>query len=268
MLRRLQAHLVSFAPSAKIESVRFRSVPFAAPTAEMPIDETNPEAKEKEEARRAKREKERIAAWKASQEEKGLAPDKGKKKRDEEEEKADEAAKVFQMPKEKRKVAFIKKDFHPDMTSVNAYVVFAHPHPNRSANVAPIMNPYEAAALVADKANESTFEGRTLRVDSVRLPSAVALSSATTALSKRDAWLPSRTDPKSSCFVGGLDYATKEEDLRAFFESLIAGERGAKEDGGRYVTSVRIIRDKETQMGKGFGYVSFTVGLPLGGCLC
>lgn len=110
MLRRLQAHLVTFAPSAKIESVRFRSVPFAAPTAEMPVDETNPEAKEKEEARRAKREKERIAAWKASQEEKGLAPDKGKKKRDEEEEKADEAAKVFMMPKEKRKVAFIKKE--------------------------------------------------------------------------------------------------------------------------------------------------------------
>jgi nucleolar protein 12 len=74
----------------------------------MPVDETNPEAKEKEEARRAKREKERVAAWKASQEEKGL--DKGKKKRDEEEAKADEAAKVFMMPKEKRKVAFIKKE--------------------------------------------------------------------------------------------------------------------------------------------------------------
>lgn len=98
----------------------------------------------------------------------------------------------------------------------------------------------------------------TIRVDHVRLPSAVGLSSATNALGKRDAWLPSGTDPKCSLFVGGLDYAAKEEDVRAFFESLVVAERGAVPEGhSRWVTEVRIVRDKDTQLGKGFGYVHF-----------
>lgn len=79
-------------------------------------------------------------------------------------------------------------------------------------------------------------------------------------MSKRDAWLPSNTDPKKSLFVGGLDYAAKEEDVRVFFEELVKAERGANKEGsGKWVTGVRIVRDKETQLGKGFGYVHFAV---------
>jgi nucleolar protein 12 len=122
--------------------------------------------------------------------------------------------------------------------------------------VAPILDPYEAASKVLE-ANGSTFMERTIRVDSLRLPSAVALQTATNALSKRDAWLPAGTDPKKSLFVGGLDYAAKEEDVRVFFEELVKKERGEPET--RWVTGVRIVRDKGTQLGKGFGYVHFFV---------
>lgn len=62
--------------------------------------------------------------------------------------------------------------------------------------------------------------------------------------------------------MGGLDYAAKEEDVRVFFEELVKAERGAnKEGGGKWVTGVRIVRDKETQLGKGFGYVHFAVSM-------
>lgn len=134
--------------------------------------------------------------------------------------------------------------------------MFAHAHPDRPKNVAPILDPYEAATTVL-AANGSTFMDRTIRVDSLRDPSKVGLADATTALSRRNAWLPSGTDPKKSVFVGGLDYAAKEEDVRAFFESLLVAERGEPET--HYVSEVRIVRDKETQLGKGFGYVHFSV---------
>ncbi|WWD16502.1 hypothetical protein CI109_100928 [Kwoniella shandongensis] len=241
-LHTLRSHLLTFAPTAKIESIRFRSVPFATPTAALPTDDP-----EKDENQRAKREKERAKAWRSQQDAEGTT----KKSKNRGDDQVDEA-KVFIDAKGKRKVAFIKKEFHSELGSCNAYVVFGHPHPDRAANVAPILDPYEAATKVLE-ANGSSVLERTIRVDSLRLPSAVALASASNALSKRDAWLPSGTDPKKSLFVGGLDYAAKDEDVRAFFEELIKAERGAGE--GRYVTGVRIVRDQQTQLGKGFGYV-------------
>ncbi|TYJ51791.1 hypothetical protein B9479_007623 [Cryptococcus floricola] len=238
ILNQLKAHIKSFVPTAKIESVRFRSVAFATPTDSVPTEDP-----EKDAISRAKREKLRTAAW---------------RKKDDKDDEAVDEHKVFIDAKGKRKVAFIKKDFHPDIDSCNAYVVFGHPHPDRSDNVAPVMNPYDAATEVISSANASTFLSRTLRFDTVRLPSSVGLASATNALSKRDAWLPSNADPKKSLFVGGLDYAAKEEDLRVYFEELVKAERGQNNELGKWVTGVRIVRDKETQLGKGFAYVHFS----------
>lgn len=146
--------------------------------------------------------------------------------------------------------------FHSELDACNAYIVFAHPHPDRPKNVAPVLDPFEAADKVL-AANGSDFMTRTIRVDRLRLPSAVALESATNALSKRSAWLPTNTDPKKSLFIGGLDYASKEEDVRVYFEELVKAERGPSAD--RYVTGVRLVRDGATQLGKGFGYVHFKV---------
>jgi nucleolar protein 12 len=95
---------------------------------------------------------------------------------------------------------------------------------------------------------------RTLRVDvCARLPDAV----------EADGTGPSG-DPKLSIFLGNLDFGSRESDVREFFEGVVAGERGpapASEDGsvGRWVQGVRLIRDRETQLGKGFGYVHFVV---------
>jgi nucleolar protein 12 len=227
-------------------------VAFATPTA------GNPDADDKEATKRAQREKERAAQWRATQAEGSTTGGAGNRRGDDE---VVDKSKSFLDSKGKRKVAFIKGDFHSDSASCNAYVVFAYPHPDRPTNVAPILDPFEAAEKVL-AANGSEFQDRTLRVDRLRLPSAAGLAVATNALGKRDAWLPAGTDPKLSLFVGGLDYAAKEQDVRAFFEALVTAERGepdAAADGqkGYWVTEVRIVRDKDTQLGKGFGYVHF-----------
>ncbi|CAB3258596.1 unnamed protein product [Arctia plantaginis] len=52
-------------------------------------------------------------------------------------------------------------------------------------------------------------------------------------------------DPKCSIFLGNLPFAIEDETLREKFEKC--GE----------IESVRIIRDKKTNAGKGFGYVNF-----------
>ena len=261
-MRQLRSHLLTFAPGAKIESHRLRSLPFAAPTTARPKPADGEEAT----TSRAEREKERTAAWKQS-------------RGDDVEGEAE--SKVFLDAKGKRKVAFITKDvsdcnlrftfqalgpyahamaqFHGTAATCNAYIVFAHSPPGRSANVRPILDPYEAATKVLS-ANGSTFMGRTIRVDSVKSSSSAQTSSRST---DRQTWLGG-ADPKRSIFIGGLDYESKEEELRALFERLVKEERGSREEGdGRWVESVRLIRDKDTQLGKGFGYVHFVVSLLL-----
>lgn len=94
-LHQLKAHILTFAPRAKIESVRFRSVAFAAPTAALPDDE------EGQEGKRQKREMERARRWKEEQE---VLKEGGK-----EAEEVD-PTKSYLDNKGKRKVAFIKKE--------------------------------------------------------------------------------------------------------------------------------------------------------------
>ncbi|KAF8917378.1 hypothetical protein CPB85DRAFT_1374198 [Mucidula mucida] len=67
-----------------------------------------------------------------------------------------------------------------------------------------------------------------------------------------------RSAIQMSVFVGNLDFASKEEDLRVFFEGVMSAERGPPPEGSTWVTRVRIVRDRETQLGKGFAYVQFS----------
>jgi len=82
-------------------------------------------------------------------------------------------------------------------------------------------------------------------------------------------------DPRKTLFVGNLDFAAKEEELRVWFEGVMSQERGPPSEGGgndgdgdgvgdvrmerqkAWVRSVRIVRDRDTQLGKGFAYVRF-----------
>ena len=261
-------------PTAKIESVRFRSVAFAAPTAKLPSGEDDtgkgkgkgkPAAIDEKDKEGRQHDRDRAASWRAKKGEEEEEPDK----------------KQYLMPKEKKRIAFIKQELHSGVDAVNAYVVFAHPIPDsakRPANVpppAPTMDPYEAARLAAERCDGTVFMDRTIRVDRVAKDGDGAQRTGVPA-----------GDPKLTVFVGNLDFASKEEDLRAFFEALVVKERGPPGEAGKesseeeeeseeedeagedkvsvpkprtWVKRVRIVRDKDTQLGKGFAYVQFVV---------
>lgn len=252
LLKQLHRLILSQLPSAKIESTRFRSIPFQAPTSsKLDQDPDNPlipkgEHSESTSKRQTRaHDLERTSAWRSRQED---DPDKTDEKK-------------YLTLSQKKKIAFIRREFHSTADTVNAYIVFAHPLPpeGRHDNLpppAPTMNPYEAAHLAAVKCNGSLFMDRVLRFDLVR-----RRDDACTGLME--------TDPKLSVFVGNLDFTSKEEDLRAFFDKVISEERGLptqQEDeevdvnvkkAVSWVSRVRIVRDKETQLGKGFAYVQF-----------
>lgn len=271
MQKQFKRHILSFVPTAKVESVRFRSVAFQNPTSKLPTlddpadDKTKGKTKliEKEKDGR-QRDRERAASWRA-------------KGQDEEE---PGSGKIFLTPKEKKRIAFINHEIHSGVDAVNAYVVFAHPLPDNGARPAnlpppvPTMDAYEAARLAAERCDGSVFMERTIRVDRVgKDVEEVADASGTVV-----------ADPKATVFVGNLDFASKEEDLRVFFEGVVSAERGPPGEGAEtssdedeadeesksadevrakklrtWVKRVRIIRDKDTQLGKGFAYVQFVV---------
>lgn len=123
------------------------------------------------------------------------------------------------------------------------------------------MDPFEAARLATERCNGTVFLHRMLRVDAVVKRSTTEGFSHSTVLSSAIG------DPKLTIFVGNLDFASKEDDLRVFFEGIVSAERGppdveGSQEGDKpncWVTRVRTIRDKDTQLGKGFAYVQFSV---------
>ena len=84
------------------------------------------------------------------------------------------------------------------------------------------------------KLNNTTYQSHTIRVDHAN----------------------PTVEPSRSVFVGNLPYSCDEETLRDhFLESLTDGE-DLNESEGCAISGVRIVRDKETQKCKGFGYVT------------
>ena len=221
-------------PNPKIESIRFRSVAFKIPTTKIPADGDKSSGKQPEPRQRA-----RTITW-------------GGKKDDGDPDNVD-PVKVYLTPAQKKKIAFIKGDLHEEAGSINSYVVFAHPHPvnqsdeKKAHGYQPAMDPFEAAKLLVARADGSTFMNRTLRVDLVRSPE------------EGDAAVHG-FDPHFTVFVGNLDFTAHEEDLHAYFESVVVAEQGPPPENIKsWVQGVRIIRDKDTQLGKGFAYVKFAV---------
>ncbi|KAM6494529.1 hypothetical protein JOM56_010890 [Amanita muscaria] len=233
--KQLRRHLLSAVPTAKLESIRFRSIAFHSPT----------DSKDGRE-----HDKVRAATWREEQD---------SKEKDE---------KKFLTPNQKKKIAFINQEFHSTADTVHAYAVFAHsvplpPSAPERQSSKEVKDPYEAAQIAAKHCDGTMFMDRLLRVDVVGKSSAAQTD----------------TDPKLTIFVGNLDFASKEEDLRIFFEGVISQEKGGpppsppqvqededeEEDTAKssvkkartWVTRVRVVRDRETQLGKGFAYVQF-----------
>ncbi|XP_069117713.1 RNA-binding protein 34-like isoform X2 [Argopecten irradians] len=112
-------------------------------------------------------------------------------------------------PRIPKKVISIKKDFHPDRTTIVGFVCFEE----------------EKSAQKALKLNGREVEGRHIRVD----------------LSSKD----QEHNHKCSVFVGNLDFRIDEEEIWNHFTDC--GD----------IVSVRIIRDNQTGLSKGFCYVQF-----------
>nr|GAT51474.1 predicted protein [Mycena chlorophos] len=239
--KQLSRHILSFLPSSssssgklKIESIRFRSAAFQKPSSGPAGNDKHTKATPTANATASEHSKSRAAKWR--------------------DDKEGDKAKEYLTPAQKKKVMFIKGEFHTEGRGVNAYVVLAHPHPHPSEDGGDEPgppSPYDAALEIARAANQSTFLDVVIRVDVCGGKS----SDADDVLA-----MGATGDPKLSLFVGNLEFGSQERDVMEFFEGVVAAERGpAPEEStsGRWVQSVRLIRDAETQLGKGFGYVRF-----------
>lgn len=112
-------------------------------------------------------------------------------------------------PKVPKKVAIIKKTFHSECKSMNAYIVYKS----------------KESISKALLYNGTVVEGLHLRVDKAS---------------------PEKKHENKHClFIGNLPFNITEEVLHTHFEKC--GE----------IEYVRVIRDKFSGMGKGFGYVTF-----------
>ncbi|KAK9679660.1 RNA recognition motif [Popillia japonica] len=112
-------------------------------------------------------------------------------------------------PKVPKKVAAIKKQFHPERKSVHGYVTFAN-----------MEDAQKALSL-----NGKEYKEHHIRVNIV---------------SEKQ-----KPDKSRAIFLGNVSFAAEEEELWQLFQSC--GE----------IESVRLVRDRRTDIGKGFGYVNF-----------
>ena len=277
LAKQLKRHILSFVDGARIESIRFRSIPFQTPTSKLPEDDDDKSKSTPKPKETRQHTLERSSTWRQAQSHSSSEKDTDTK--DSLSLSADN--KSYLTPSQKKKIAFLHKEFHTSADSVNVYIVFGF-HPVKKGKDGEVeekgMDPYEAALAAVKAADGTMFEERVLRVDLAVRGGKSKVDPAIKAKDGEDGLsLGMTTDPKLSIFVGSLDFATKEEDLRAFFESILVSERGAPtvdaddESGGEeegkpdtkkalgWVRRVRIVRDRETLLGKGFAYVQFLV---------
>ncbi|GAA5861952.1 hypothetical protein JCM3774_001364 [Rhodotorula dairenensis] len=159
---------------------------------------------------------------------------------------------------QKRKVALIRGELNEGKKACNAYLV-----------VAALPDSIDVRAVVravVEAANNSVFEGYTIHADYVRPRSAAALLAAAQMAAKpnenltdvprnSDGFQVAPADARKTVFIGGLDFAESEENVRAAVEACLVRERGELPADERYVQSVRVVRDPSSGLGKGFCYV-------------
>nr|CDI56199.1 rna-binding protein [Melanopsichium pennsylvanicum 4] len=239
--RSLQRKLISFIESfspypiiTKAHALRFRSVAFSVPTVHLDVDSDDQDAGSKKKQKKKGKFKERSRNYREA-----VAAVEG-----------GENAQAPLTTQQKRKIAFINKDFHEKAKSVSAYVTIAHPKAvlehlyniapakakSKDAKSEPIsldprLTGSVLAALIASFADGQSFEGRHLRVDLVKsISPAEVLSGGLEKVKTFNNTLvgssSSNAEPKTTLFVGGLDFEIDEEQVRSFFESLLTEELG------------------------------------------
>ncbi|KAK4692687.1 nucleolar protein 12, partial [Phenoliferia sp. Uapishka_3] len=249
-------------PPLKADSIRFRSLAFAStvfgrkavvdPNADPSLPPVEPGG----------RGRKRAKTWRDDEGEDERGVKGGFRKKQEE---APEAEKVNKRQPltdgQKRRVAFIRGEINEGKKVCNAYLVLAPlPASYDTLSMADILT------AIIQNTNGSTYEGMTLRADGVRprsSASTVAAAKLASKPSKADSLAPPNTGPsytvppaeaRRTLFMGGLDFAESEENVRAATEAILVKERGPSGEKG-WVEGVRIVRDASTGLGKGFGYV-------------
>ncbi|CAE6532725.1 unnamed protein product [Rhizoctonia solani] len=262
-------------PRPKIESSRFRSVAFKTPTTKLPSDALS--SKPKREIPLSEHNRTRTAEWRAAQDPEGVTH------------------KTFQTPAQKKKTAYITGALHDSAkSSASAYVVFAYPDPVEGSE--PAWDPVEVATRAVLACNGSTFMDRVVRVDRVgkreedkpdprtmvfvgNLDFEVDENAVRELFEKLVEKERGKSDAQvddsgSESGDGGGGDAAEIDDGNE--EEIKSGEEGSDEGESEteltkepipappnpvttnsWVKSVRIIKDKDTQLGKGFGYVQF-----------
>lgn len=262
--KQLIRHIEKISPypeCTRVVSLRFRSVSFSVPTTNL--------MGESEEAENASiRRRERARKFRELQ---GLEP------------RENQNSQPLLTTQQKRKVAFINHNLNDKAQTVNAYArlgtpSLVHQHSGNTDALDPRLSGAILAALVAAAANNSLFGGRHLRADVVQPLETHEMITA--GLDQKR--LPDGSyigghnsgsaDLKRTAFIGNLDFETNEEEVRELFERIVREERGPPPAvqtslrldeadtttlPGSWVQSVRIVRDKATQLGKGFAYVKF-----------
>lgn len=168
---------------------------------------------------------------------------------------------------QKRRVAFIRGELNEGKKACNAYLVL---EPLAKGTTG--LGLEDLMDLIIKDVNGSTFESFTLRADRVRPRSAAAAIAALKTTSKpskstealsASALVPAYTVPpvqaRRTIFMGGLDFAENEENVRAATEAALVKARGPPGGDKGWVEGVRLIRDASTGLGKGFGYVLLKV---------
>jgi nucleolar protein 12 len=115
-------------------------------------------------------------------------------------------------PKQGKRLAFIKKEFHPLQKTITAFVRFTN----------------QTEAENATRLNGFLYKEHHLRVDMAH-----------------EQHEQLKHDNKRSIFIGNLPFDVNDEDVWKAFEEC--GE----------IENVRLVRDRATSVGKGFGYVLF-----------
>jgi nucleolar protein 12 len=257
----LLAALPESAMPLKADSIRFRSLAFASTVfgrKESGLNADGNEAAEDAGGHGRKRAKE----WRENEDtdERGVMGGYRQK------EKAPELSnrKTALTDGQKRRVAFIKGELNEGKKACNAYLVI-EPLPATCH-----LSMSDVIKVLVHVTNGSSFEGFTLRADHVRPRSSAAILAAAQMASKPattaslapstagTAYSVPATEARRTLFVGGLDFAESEENIRAATEIILVKQRGPSGEKG-WVEGVRMIRDASTGLGKGFGYVLMRV---------